>query len=286
LRIEVVPPLWMTPWFRALMLLGVVAIAIGAHRVRTSALERRNRELQALQAQREKALAEAGASQAALEEAYGRLRGLTRRLEAAKEDERKRIARELHDEMGQALTAAKINLQILAANGSPLERTRRIEDAVGMLDRMIGHVRTMSLALRPPLLDELGLLPALRSYLEAQTQRAGVRFDLTAIELPALAPEIAIVAFRAVQEAVTNVIRHAGASNATVALEPQSGSIEITVRDDGRGFDVGEMLERAARGHHLGLLGIRERVEGLGGTVEIVSALDHGTEVRVSVPLS
>jgi signal transduction histidine kinase len=269
------------------LVVGAVSLGVFAHRARTAVLEKRNRELQALKDQRERALAEARASEKALHAAYGRLRDLTRRLEAAKEEERKRIARELHDEMGQALTAAKINLQILSGIDDRDARVQRIVDTVGLVDRMISHVRALSLDLRPPLLDELGVVPAVRGYLEAQANRSGIDIDVDAEEVPSLVPaDAAIVAFRVVQESITNVIRHADASRAEVTMRYDPGWLDLSIRDNGRGFDVDEAFERASAGHHLGLLGIQERVQALGGEVEILSSAGRGTEVRVRVPLA
>ena len=144
-------------------------------------LERRNRELESLQSAREKALLEARASQEALHGAYGRLRALTRQLEDAKEEEKRRIARELHDEMGQLLSAIKINLKALGRLPERSEeRGERIADAIALVDDMIGHVRAMALDLRPPLLDELGLVAALRGYAEGQSVRTGVAIGVEA----------------------------------------------------------------------------------------------------------
>lgn len=286
LQIRVVPPFWMTHWFRGAMVLAVVGMVVGVHFTRMAVLKKRNLELQMLKDQREKALEKARASQNALHLAYERLRRLTRRLEAAKENERKHIARELHDEMGQALTTAKINLQLMLGSEDPAERGRRISDTVGLVDRMIGHVRTLSLDLRPPLLDELGLGPALRGYLETQSRRSGVDIRVKVVTVPAgLQPEIEIIAFRVVQEAITNVIRHADAHRVEVSVVYEPGWLDISVKDDGRGFDVEATLDRAARGYHLGLLGIRERVESLGGSVRIESSPGNGAEIAVNVPL-
>jgi signal transduction histidine kinase/ligand-binding sensor domain-containing protein len=286
LRLEVVPPFWMTAWFRGVTFLAAIGLGVVVHRVRTAGLERRNRELVRLKQQREQALDDARASRDELHRAYDRLRRLTRRLEHAKEEERKRISRELHDEMGQALTAAKINVQLLDQVPDPDATRKRIEDTVGLVDRMIGHVRTLSLDLRPPLLDELGLEPAIRGYLESQAERTGIAVE-TRLDSPppGLAPEVEIAAFRSIQEAVTNVIRHARAGRIEVELRVEDERMDILVRDDGRGFDVDATLERAVLGHHLGLLGIRERVEGLGGRTEFRSAPGRGTEVRIGVPL-
>jgi two-component system sensor histidine kinase UhpB len=189
--------------------------------------------------------------------------------------------------MGQALTAAKINVQLLGQDPTRDNVPARIADTVGLIDRMIRHVRALSLDLRPPLLDELGLGVALRGYLEAQAQRSGldVRVDADSIP-PGVPPEVEITTFRTVQEAVTNILRHANAKQIDVRIRRTDGSLDVSIRDDGSGFDVERTLETALGGHHLGLLGMRERVEGLGGSVSIRSEIGVGTEVRVSVPMN
>jgi signal transduction histidine kinase/ligand-binding sensor domain-containing protein len=286
LRIRVTPRFWMTWWFRVGGAIAVLGLVSTAFRARMRSLERRNRELLSLQAAREKALLEARASQEALHGAYGRLRALTRQLEDAKEEEKRRIARELHDEMGQLLSAIKIDLKALRRLPALSdERGGRIADAIALVDSMIGHVRAMALDLRPPLLDELGLVPAVRGYAEGQSVRTGVAIGVEAnAGAETLRPDTAIAAFRIVQEAVSNTLRHASAGRITVSVRTDEKRLLLSVRDDGRGFDVAEALRRAATGRHLGLLGMRERVEALGGRLEIDSAPGQGTEIRASVP--
>jgi signal transduction histidine kinase/ligand-binding sensor domain-containing protein len=287
LRIRIAPPFWMTWWFRLGAAFAVLGLVSTVFRARVVSLQRRNRELESLQSARENALLEARASQEALHGAYGRLRALTRQLEDAKEEEKRRIARELHDEMGQLLSAIKINLKALGRLPERAEeRSDRIVDAIALVDEMIGHVRAMALDLRPPLLDELGLVPALRGYAEGQSVRTGVAIGVEAnTGAETLRPDTAIAAFRIVQEAVNNTLRHASARGITVSVRTDSKRLLLSVRDDGSGFDVPEALKRAATGRHLGLLGMRERVEALGGRLEIESTPGHGTEIRASVPL-
>lgn len=285
-RIEVVPPFWMTAWFRFLVAALVVGTALAGHQIRLSRLARRNRELEVLKNQRELALEEARRSEEALHAAYDRLRRLTRRLEAAKEDERKHMARELHDEMGQTLTTAKLNLQLLTGSDSSEERDRRLSDTLALLDRLIGHVRALSLDLRPPLLDELGLAAALRGYLEALSKRSGLILDFRIDPLPPGIPtEVEIAAFRVVQESLTNVLRHAGASRADVEVRYDSGALALRIADDGRGFDVASVLDRSGGGDHVGILGMRERAESMGGGMEVLSRPGSGTEVRARLPV-
>jgi signal transduction histidine kinase len=288
LRIRINPPFWMTWWFRVGGAIAVLGLVSTVFRARMLSLERRNRELVSLQAAREKALLEARASQDALHGAYDRLRALTRQLEDAKEEEKRRIARELHDEMGQLLSAIKIDLKALGRLPAlSEERGARIADAIGLVDNMIGHVRAMALDLRPPLLDELGLVVALRGYAEGQSVRTGVAIGVEAnAGAETLRPDTAIAAFRIVQEAVNNTLRHAAAERITVSVRADAERLLLSVRDDGRGFDVAEALLRAATGRHLGLLGMRERVEALGGRLEIDSSPGQGTEIRASVPLA
>jgi signal transduction histidine kinase/ligand-binding sensor domain-containing protein len=280
LELAIVPPFWMTTWFRAAVGLFVISMVVVGHRVRVNAVEKRNRELVALYEQREKARRELG-------EAYERLTLLTRRLEAAKEDERRTIARELHDEMGPSLTAVIINLQLPAEERDPDRRSRRLHDTIGLVDRMVDRIRALSLDLRPPLLDELGLVPALKGYLEGQADRARIEIEVTgdqpADELP---QETEIAAFRVVQEAVTNVIRHADASRVEVAIGQSDGGLELAVKDDGVGFDLRATMERAAAGKAIGLLGMQERVRMLGGEIRIDSRPGQGTKIRVSLPVA
>jgi signal transduction histidine kinase len=277
LRIEVVPPFWMTRWFRGLAVLLLVALAIAIHQGRLAAVERRNRELMDLHRQREKA-------QTDLSAAYERLRRLTRRLEAAKEDERQHIARELHDDMGPTLTAVIINLQLLSSTVDPAERARKIEDAVELVDRLVQRVRDLSLDLRPPLLEELGLLPALKGYLEAQADRTGLKIVVEGQSFE-LNGETEIAAFRLVQEAVTNVIRHAEATRVDVRVRQRGATLDLFIKDNGRGFDVGVTMDRATLGKGLGLPGMQERVQILGGDFHIRSIPGSGTEITVKLPL-
>jgi signal transduction histidine kinase/streptogramin lyase len=287
LSIRITPPFWMTWWFKVVGALAALGLLSAMFRARMRSLERRNRELESLQAEREKALIETRASQEALHSAYDRLRALTRQLEDAKEEEKRRIARELHDEMGQLLSAIKIDLKALGRMPAAAEeRAERVADAVALVDEMIRHVRAMALDLRPPLLDELGLVAALRGYAEGQSVRTGVAIGVEAnAGAGSLRPDTSIAAFRIVQEAVNNTLRHGDAGSITVSVRADANRLLLSVRDDGRGFDVAEALQRAATGRHLGLLGMRERVEALGGHLEIDSAPGQGTEIRASVPL-
>jgi signal transduction histidine kinase len=278
LEIRVTPPFWMTWWFRvggAISLLGLVSAGF---RARMVSLERRNRELESLQIAREQALHEAHDSQEALHGAYGRLRALTRQLEDAKEEEKRHIARELHDELGQLLSAVKINLKALSRlPDASEERNERTRDAIALVDDMIGHVRAMALDLRPPLLDELGLVAALRGYAEGQSVRTGVAIGVEANAgaetlgpTPRSPPSI-------VQEGQQHLRTPRPKITVSRRCEPA-----LSVRDDGRGFDVAEALHAPQPRHPACSECARVR---LGGRLEIDSTTGQGTEIRASVPL-
>lgn len=286
LEIEVVPPFWMTPWFRIALAATLLLLVLGVHRARLGVLERRNVELEGLKNQREEALVRAEASQRQLSEAYDDLRSLTQRLESAKEEERLAISRELHDELGQSLTAAKLNLQILGRQAGVELRQTRLDDTVAMLDGMIRQVRQISLTLRPPMLDEAGLVPALEYYLDTVAERSGVdiRFEADA-RLPGRdTSDMRVTVFRVVQEAVNNALRHAGANHIVVRLRSSDDGMLVEVEDDGVGFDPQAVRERVRRGQHLGLLGMAERVHASGGRFSIDARPGSGSRIEAWIP--
>lgn len=212
-----------------------------------------------------------------------RLRELTRRLMEVQEAERRHLARELHDEIGQALTAVKINLQGAMAGGTDVGP--RLGESVSIIDETLQRVRGMALDLRPSLLDDLGLVAALEWYVERHAQRTGLQGRLVADPDEIHAdPEIETACFRVAQEALTNVARHARASRFSVELIQHAGGLLLVVRDDGVGFDPGAAIRNASRGKSLGLAGMRERVELVGGRVEFVAGPGEGAEVRAEFP--
>jgi len=231
------------------------------------------------------------ASSRAATDALGRLRAAYERLETAKEEERRFLAHELHDELGQTLTALKLRMQIGArAAGMPADGAN---EGIGLVDDLIARVRKMSVDLRPPLLDEVGLVPALRAYLEAQSSRTGVTMELeegtekTPLHLDARLPaDLEIACFRVVQESITNVLRHASARRVSVLIVRRPGVIELSIQDDGRGFDVRGTLDAAAADGHLGVIGMRERVRARGGSFHVASRPGAGTTVTVDIPFS
>ena len=212
-----------------------------------------------------------------------RLEALSRQLLMAQEWERRTIAGELHDEIGQSLTALKLNL----ANARERGDTATLDDSVALVEHLLEQVRELSLGLRPSLLDDLGLPAALRWFVDRQGQRARFNGHVHAEGLDGrFAPEVEIACFRVVQEAVTNVMRHAKARHVIVHARLGDDGIFISVRDDGVGMDVGQARQRALRGVSLGILGMEDRVSLLGGRLEITSTLGAGTEVAAFIPIA
>lgn len=212
---------------------------------------------------------------------------LSQRLLEAQEAERRRLARELHDEIGQILTAVKLNLQAVRGLARQPAALPPLDESLAVVDRALRQVRSLSLDLRPSLLDDLGLVAALRWYLDRQAQRAGFAAEFAAdpADLRA-APNVETACFRVAQEALTNVVRHARARRVKVELGRHGAELHLAVRDDGSGFDVAAARRLATRGTSLGLLGMEERVLLMGGEVSIQSAPGHGTEIRARLPLA
>ncbi len=282
---EVVPPLWMTTSFRVLAGLALLLLAVALHLMRMRSLKARNAVLENLEQQREFALERARASKRELEDAYAGLRQLTGRLESAKEDERVRISRELHDEFGQTLTAAKITLQMLRRGTGDPAVADGLAQSVAMVDAMIRQARDIARGLRPPLLDEAGLVPALEHHLRSAAERSGIEFQIEAGPGVAEAPSaLDTTVFRVVQEAVSNALRHSGAKHLRVVLRAEAGALDLLIEDDGVGFDPEIVGRRMKRGEHLGLLGMTERVRNAGGTIRFDSRAGGGSRIEVRLP--
>jgi two-component system sensor histidine kinase UhpB len=222
-----------------------------------------------------------------LELSHERLRALSRRLFEVQEEERRRLARDLHDDVGQALTALKIQLESLARGGGELAARSRVDECVDTVQHTLERVRQLSLSLRPPQLDDLGLAAALRSHLDRQARVAGLQAHFETEDAPQdLAPDTETACFRVAQEAINNVLRHARARNLWVRLFTAGGRLAISVRDDGQGFDIDSVRERSLSGASLGLIGMEERMALAGGSFELRSAPGQGTILLATFPLA
>ena len=213
------------------------------------------------------------------------LQSYPRQLIEAQEAERQSIARELHDQIGQVLTAIHLNLQAVWATCESNEARALIDEGVAIVDAALGQVRNLSFELRPSLLDDLGLATALRWYTDRFTQRTGIK-STTRINLPEpparLARELETACFRIVQEALTNVVRHARAKDVAIRLQKRNGEIRLTVKDNGSGFDA-HSQNLAPFTTHVGLRGMRERALALGGRLDVRSS-SRGTRISASFP--
>ena len=216
------------------------------------------------------------------------LQMFSRQLIEAQEDERRRIARELHDQIGQILTAVKMNLYAVQQFCQGSEAGSYVKDNIEAVDEALRLVRDLSVDLRPPILDDLGLPTALRWYVDRYTKRTGLSVDVL-IDLPdeneRFSRELETACFRIAQEALTNVVRHAKASQVVVRLTRDADALLLTVKDNGVGFDIERLRKRAPRVATLGLISMQERAHAAGGTIELDSAPAHGTEIRFSLPL-
>jgi signal transduction histidine kinase len=215
--------------------------------------------------------------------ARDQLRGLSAKMDKVREEERTRIARELHDEFGQALTALKMELSWIEGHLLSSDGTReRVQRLIEATDGLIGNLRHMVSDLRPPMLDDLGLVAAIEWQLQDFEKRSGIRCRMKADKRQLdLSEDRATALFRAVQEALTNVARHAQAKNVSVGMKMDRGRLVVSIRDDG----VGITLDKIADPASLGLLGMRERMERLGGQVRIQGSPQAGTRIRLQIPL-
>jgi signal transduction histidine kinase len=208
---------------------------------------------------------------------------LLEKVIGAQEEERRRVARELHDETGQALTSLMVRLQTVYQQCASPELRSQIDDLRLLLLQTLDGVHNMAVALRPSVLDDLGLVAALRRYVQDCHTRFPLEVDLVVVGVEAqrLPPAVETALYRIIQESLTNIARHAHAKTASILLERHNGRVRAIIEDDGIGFDP----QRAAEEGRLGLYGMRERAELLNGTLTIESRPGEGTAVYVEVPV-
>lgn len=223
-----------------------------------------------------------------LEERNRELHALSERAINAQEEERRAIAQSLHDDTGQALSMLIIHLDRIDERIQPRQKElkQQVADARALAANALTELRRILSGLRPAILDDLGLVPAIRWFARTTLEKVGIRVVVKAPGVPLeLSPAITTTLFRIVQEAVSNIVRHAGAGAVTIVLQVSEGSVHLRIEDNGRGFDPGHASRDAVELQRLGLLGIRERAELLGGKFQIESAPENGTRLQVSIPL-
>ena len=215
--------------------------------------------------------------------ANAQLRVLTSRLLQAQDEERRRLARELHDSVGQLLSANAMSIGTLKRMQLPVAAQRTLSDSDALVQEALREIRTISHLLHPPLLDELGLLPAVKWCVEGFSKRSGIKVTFNGPpELGRLEPDVELAAFRVVQECLTNIHRHSGSPDGIVEIAADCEGLEVTVRDHGTGIPPGK-LEGTNGQVGVGLRGMAERIGQLGGNLEVQSGRT-GTMVRVKLP--
>jgi signal transduction histidine kinase len=217
-----------------------------------------------------------------------RQRDLLRQLMTAQEEERKRVARDLHDDLGQDLAGLAVGLESVhhAWSNPPEQVIAQLRQIRAQIGEMTDRTYDIILALRPSALDDLGLVPALRAHAKHALKASGIQLVLDDRDLTRRLPsEIETALFRTLQEALSNVVRHAGATTVRVSLAAYGGTFEGEVADNGSGFDPGIVATDGSRSRGLGLTGMQERVALCNGTLEILSRQGAGTRIRIHIPL-
>ena len=204
----------------------------------------------------------------------------------AHEKERRLIARELHDEFGQELTSVQLGLQDIASLFDQSKTQTKLSDIMGTIEHVLEQMRTLSRGLRPSVLDDFGLVAALEWLAEQQNKMVGLEIEINADELAVRLPEeVETVCFRVVQEALTNVMRYGQATRVVIEIHRYDERLELVIHDNGVGFDLGEAMKNVTQGNSLGLLNMNERVELVGGQMQIDTAPGQGTRIYARIPL-
>lgn len=216
------------------------------------------------------------------------LRRLSQQMMRVGEQTMRRVARELHDDLGQALTAVKMDLGIIEQQlDDDNEMRPRVREARHQIVAVLQEVRHLSQLLRPAVLDDLGLLPAVQSYITRFSERTGVPVALHASQAETRLPRpLEVALYRVIQEALTNVARHADARHVDIRLQVDASTAVLRIADDGRGFDAAHFLRNPPQGHGMGVIGMRERIATYGGRFAIESRQGTGTRVKLSIPLN
>lgn len=211
------------------------------------------------------------------------LRDLSTYLESAREEDRKRIAREIHDELGQNLTALRLDLALLGRRFGDSGELEKLRSMTSVVDETILSVRRICSELRPALLDNLGLPAAMEWLLDDMVSRSTLKSNVVfSTEDIEVSPEVGTAVFRVFQEALTNVMRHAQARSLEVSLDASDGVLELVLEDDG----IGIPEEHAENPRAFGIVGMRERVRSIGGRIVITGVADKGTRIKVTIPLA
>lgn len=221
-----------------------------------------------------------------LDESEGRFRLISKGVLRVQEAECGRIARDLHDGVGQALTAIKIELELAEQDAHRGALAERLADVRELVERTLQDVRALAHALRPSMLDDLGLIPTLRGLARTFQKRTGldVRVDLEETD-ERFDPDVETLVYRVAQEALTNAAKYADASRVQLTLDHEPSQLNLRVADDGRGFDAAAVLSATVDERGFGLRGMRDRVHLFGGRFQVTSSAGRGTTVQVELPI-
>ena len=215
------------------------------------------------------------------------LRALSEQAINALEEERKQIALTLHDDTGQSLSMVIINLERLESQ-IPADETSvhgKLAETRRLAQEALANLRKIVYGLRPTILDDLGLLPAIRWYARTNLEDAGIMVEVHGEgEFESLSPQVNSTLFRIAQEAINNIVRHSQATSTEISLIHRGDCVELDVIDDGQGFDPGKVREQALQSQHFGILGMQERAELVGGSIQLSSSQESGTQVHIQVP--
>lgn len=208
------------------------------------------------------------------------------KLLSAQEDERKRISRELHDETSQALTSLMVTMRVLADEAKDAEQRELLYASRDMAAGILREIRDLAVELRPPILDELGLIPAIKKYAQKFEEKHKIAVLLSVPEADiAIGSHIAVALYRILQESLTNVVKHAAATRIEIRMDVSDSRIQLTIQDNGHGIDP-EDFARAREQQRIGIYGMKERAELLGGSFHVTTMSAGGTELRASIPLA
>lgn len=283
LTISVIPPWWRNITYLLLLLLLAALLAVSYHKYRMAKWRKITHRLNTLKEEKLLIIEQLKQNERQLTSAFEGMRKLASKLQHAKEEERKSISRELHDQFGQSLTAIQIGLQLYRRQHPA--NSEQIDTSVSTIQAMIKQVRAFSFDLRPSLLDDVGLVAAINNLANKMSASLDYPILFSADDnFPETSPELTTTLFRVIQESLTNAVRHAKASQIKVTLSFDANKVTSVISDNGIGFDIGKIKNKIINGGHLGLLGAEERVRSQNGRLDIKSQPEGGVVITIEFP--
>jgi signal transduction histidine kinase len=264
---------------------GITALRLQADHVRLEMELQQSHDL--LEEKVKERTKQLSASQKTLRQYSEKLRVHSQTLIQAQEAERKAIAYELHDEIGQVMTAIQFNLQGISQSHDHVDVPARLDESIELIAQLLKQVRELSVGLRPWMLDQLGIVPAVRWYIDKQAERGNFTVEFNAEQVTGRFPPIVeITVYRIIQEAITNILRHAQATSVVVSLTRTNETFVAKINDNGIGFDSTTIHGMPLHEHGFGMIGMSERISSLGGRMDITSSPGNGTAIFFELPLN